>query len=394
MTKNRVCVHPLLHVACVTVFALLCGCSGDETSEVPGGDASIGGDASTVADASQHASDLSCTCQGRVCGTNACGQSCGEDCPSGQSCDDGQCVDSCGPGTFECSGDCVDLLTDLENCGSCGKDCLPERGGAPICEQASCGIRCTNDVSLCPVGNLCMEDTCCPNGTLAACGGKCCGEWQPFCRDGACAKCAFDSCLRGTTETCCGDGEVCQTSGDLKKCCPAKTCFDGQTCQPEGTSLCAAGNHEVITCKDEAWVTTQSCGLFYCDGGACESAQVCEGVDNSYDFQDDLNDKPITVVAGYGDVASKVAILLVGWEPGSYSYAPVTVTSPGGQTWEIVMRGNPAPKECILRADKRYYDCEFVLSPQPTAMTGTWDWYSGGTSNHLNGWCVKLWPAN
>jgi hypothetical protein len=91
----------------------------------------------------------------------------------------GECPD----GTFECGGNCADLLTDPNNCGSCGKACADEWPqewtdagftfeGAniePICAQAECTFMCAEsetgpqelieDTQNCGAcGNVCASD--------------------------------------------------------------------------------------------------------------------------------------------------------------------------------------------------------------------------------------------
>ena len=65
-------------------------------------------------------------CSGQCLGTwtdpSNCG-SCGHACLQGQTCQNGQCVQTCTSGTTSCSGTCVNTLTDTNNCGSCGNKC-------------------------------------------------------------------------------------------------------------------------------------------------------------------------------------------------------------------------------------------------------------------------------
>lgn len=70
---------------------------------------------------------ITCASSGRRCGSapDGCGGTftC-PSCPLGQTCDaSGACVSSCTMGTTWCSGACVDLRTDVRNCGSCGSRC-------------------------------------------------------------------------------------------------------------------------------------------------------------------------------------------------------------------------------------------------------------------------------
>src|SRR5262245_1315023 len=70
---------------------------------------------------------LTCTSAQQVCdGTcvevrrdpRHCGR-CGNVCPSGNACVDGQCALSCQQGLTNCAGFCVNPRTDLGHCGAC-----------------------------------------------------------------------------------------------------------------------------------------------------------------------------------------------------------------------------------------------------------------------------------
>jgi hypothetical protein len=101
----------------------------------------------------------------------------------------------CPPGTSDCGGQCVDLMTDDNNCGSCGESCLD------LCGE---GLGC---------GQICIEGLCgCPNG-----GDPQCGDEFPGCKDYSsdpqnCGYC-FNECATGET---CVEG-VCTTSGDVEE---------------------------------------------------------------------------------------------------------------------------------------------------------------------------------
>lgn len=100
--------------------------------------------------------------------------------------------DTCDAGLTTCDGECVDLMSDLENCGTCGNSCVP----------AAVGINCIEGVCVrisCPAalptycGTLGEED---PNyvdncadletdpNNCGACGNVCASG---VCDDGVCA---------------------------------------------------------------------------------------------------------------------------------------------------------------------------------------------------------------
>ena len=144
----------------------------------------------------------SCTpnCEQKICGTNGCGGSCGT-CSTAQVCANGRCVAGCPGGQKVCNGNCipnnqcctdsdcpvatqdccggacVDVQSDVRNCGACGTRCsLNEQciGGAcrcglgPACdlESTCCDdfCRCNHTIFLDPVA--CADDfDDCPTGT-------------------------------------------------------------------------------------------------------------------------------------------------------------------------------------------------------------------------------------
>lgn len=64
---------------------------------------------------------------------NFCGPNC-EACPTGMSCAGGQCI--CISGAAYCAGTgCVDLMSDPQNCGSCGNACPEEQS---FCDTGQC----------------------------------------------------------------------------------------------------------------------------------------------------------------------------------------------------------------------------------------------------------------
>lgn len=146
-----------------------------------------------------------------------CG-ACGHQCPSGATCTNGRCV--CPSGQTACSGRCVSLSNNAQHCGTCGNACPQGQtcsGGR--CQAAcpsgetNCSGSCVNlksDASNCGAcGHACPSDQVCQSGScvscgsgLTACSGACVNLQTDFNNCGACgAPCsnyfAQSSCVAG-----------------------------------------------------------------------------------------------------------------------------------------------------------------------------------------------------
>lgn len=84
---------------------------------------------------------------------NNCG-TCGTVCGASMFCVNGACQKCIGNGTALCNGSCTNLLTDVNNCGTCGNDCggIPCLGGKCRCpgNQRNCGDSCVPFNQFCP----------------------------------------------------------------------------------------------------------------------------------------------------------------------------------------------------------------------------------------------------
>lgn len=94
----------------------------------------------------------------------------GRACPGG-SCRSGRCVPTpaepttCVGGQTACAGICVDLQTDVKNCGLCGNMC----GQGESCDSAACHCGSGN---ACTGGQTCIGGLCCPSAETN-CSGTC-----------------------------------------------------------------------------------------------------------------------------------------------------------------------------------------------------------------------------
>ncbi len=148
------------------------------------------------------------SCDGKQCGSNGCGGSCGS-CSSGETCDgSGLCVTSCIPqcdgkscGDDGCGGSCGACPSGqtCNSSGQCVSSCTPNCTGKE-CGSNGCGGTCGS----CGAGETCDTTGTCVSACIPSCSGKVCGQ------DGCGGVC-------GT----CGSGESCNASG---QCVSASSC--------------------------------------------------------------------------------------------------------------------------------------------------------------------------
>ncbi len=172
----------------------------------------------------------------------------------------------CASGLTDCGGVCVDLQSDLNNCGACGEVCesglVPVECRSGVCERASCPVGIeycgavdgcrdlTSDPAHCGAcANACASGVC--NGGVCAPGGGACPPDQTDC-GGVCV------------HTCCNN-EHCGACGTV--CPPGETCFEGICGCPSG--LC---------CAEGEVICDGTCVATCCDNNNCGACgNVCTG---------------------------------------------------------------------------------------------------------------------
>ena len=219
---------------------------------------------------------------------------CGRVCPSGIACIDGDCA--CPHGY--CDGECVDTRTSVQHCGGCRRFCTGEcidgecsdcgGPGEACCPTRGCSVvtraDCIDDVCVACGGT---GDTCCTEGEpctseLACDAGICpeCGTFGQLCCRGI--FCTGSECDGGMCTRCGARGEPCCTDPDTAACDGASDgCATDGTCTlcgGEGGPCCqqVSGNETCgsgRTCSDEVCTSYDVCDPLSRSG--CASGQGC-----------------------------------------------------------------------------------------------------------------------
>lgn len=174
-----------------------------------------------------------------------CG-ACGEICGEYQTCVRGVCT--CPTGEMWCEGRCTQVATDYRNCGGCGVRCAD----GELCAAGSCVTNRTECSPPCIGDQLCQDGVCvCPSGQ-SLCDGRCvnlnsnpdhCGSCNFACdADQGCTS-GECTCKRG--ESACGgscvdtqtDHDNCGTCGMV--CAEGELCAQGE-CRPAWPDGCSS----------------------------------------------------------------------------------------------------------------------------------------------------------
>jgi len=208
--------------------------------------------------------------------TNHCGE-CFNACDDGQPCENGECA--CMPSPELCDGndnDCddeadedFDLLTDLANCGECGREC----DDTYSCMEGEC--LCANGLSECNTACFDLEIN---QEHCGACNSPCgdlhhCVAGECACRNRAHIECA-DECIDARTDPAnCGEcGNVCAQYLD---------CIDGECdCEDEDEIDCGWNCIDLQTNRFDCGQCGNACGnQQQCIQGECvcndPSKRVC-----------------------------------------------------------------------------------------------------------------------
>ncbi len=222
------------------------------------------------------------SCDGKVCGDDGCGGSCGS-CEPGFGCKEGQCVESSGPeqclGPNEPSSDdcmgltyegCCDDLGRVLWCDNGMLFCIDCGAANPECGWQGDFYDCGTDGSGDPSGSFPKE---CAGGCDPACGP---GE---KCVGGECVACEPDCAGKS-----CGSDGCGGSCGECAGTCNEGVCHAGPGCEVEEGPGCGGCACEACVCEIDAYC----CDTQYDD--------ICVGI-----CMDECGGCPIEVVEDCGD---------------------------------------------------------------------------------------------
>lgn len=190
----------------------------------------------------------------------------------------GKVCKACPTATVACNGGCVDISSDINNCGTCGTACFGNsscvNGGCrcPSGEEFDANGQCVCQAGLhrCNGVGACVEccaDSECPTDDYQCCGGTCRDIFGDINNCGGC----------GNT---CDAGYICWEYGCCGAlgtgCCDNTICSDGLFCIANGTCAACIPTEE-LGCKSAA----DCCGTDVCFAGQCVT---CQGVGEDCEY--------------------------------------------------------------------------------------------------------------
>lgn len=219
-------------------------------------------------------------CEGKLCGPDGCGGSCGACTPGDQCTPGGQCepacTDQCTEGEIGCDGDiawvcgmtaggCTDYADD--NCADKGQVCLGGlcvEGGVdpdPV-DESTCAGACGDYLGAdsCSCDAYCMEYGDCCQDYVEVCGEGGTEPCVPDCTDKACG---FDGCNGSCGE--CAFEDECTPAGQCEPWCEVECTPGVMGCEGNVAWTCiedefACITYEAMNCADDRqWCVDGSC---------------------------------------------------------------------------------------------------------------------------------------
>ena len=202
-----------------------------------------------------------------------CG-SCGKVCELPQAeaeCSQGECrikAGSCEPGYRDCNGDAADgceveLATNELHCGACHQVC-PDLNGSPSCAAGKCAITCQDGFANCDnsTTNGCEVNLATSSKNCNACGKVCAAAagYSAYCKDGSC----------GQTLCSAGKGDC---NGDPLDACETTLTSDVNNCGGCGIK-CEAVNASVSCVSGKCVISACGAGYADCSGGYADGCET------------------------------------------------------------------------------------------------------------------------
>ncbi len=177
-----------------------------------------------------------------------CG-SCDHACGPSETCVNGNCELHCQQGWIVCHGTCVDPLDDLDNCNGCDQACTAGLHATPVCRQGICDVDCDPG-------------------------------WSDMNGDGSCET----NCVPANppTETCNGQDDDCDGSTDEDfSCVLGESVACTTTCGSSGTGTCASGCS--LPGPSQCVPPPETCNGRDddCDGACDDGFECCAGSESS-----------------------------------------------------------------------------------------------------------------
>ncbi len=163
----------------------------------------------------------------------------------------GQCATVCDPSFTLCQNACLNLNTDMNNCGACGTVCPAITNASPVCSQGQCSSTCLSGFADCNqnAGDGCETNLLSDRNNCGACNNIC---PTTGCNGGQC-KAAL--------------AEVCSTNEE----CLSGGCFE-QRCIPLIANGCPASAS--FACFDNGLEIKWCCGA-HTESPQCSTSDDC-----------------------------------------------------------------------------------------------------------------------